>query len=146
MSPSPEQSPPPPKLLLLDHVVLEVRDPLGSLAFYQAILGTEPVRQAEFEQGDAPFPSARVGQGTIIDFFPPAMWRDKVVPANPNHVCLTTDQATAEAVEQRLAAREVPVHTRRPRTFGAQGYGTSYYFNDPDGVTIEVRYYPAQGE
>lgn len=145
MCPSSEQTPSPPTLQL-DHVVLEVRDPIGSLAFYQAILGTEPVRQAEFAQGDAPFPSARVGQGTIIDLFPPAMWRDRVAPANPNHFCLTTDKATAEAVEQRLAAHEVPIHKRRPRTFGAQGYGTSYYFDDPDGVTIEVRYYPAQGD
>ena len=143
MSPPPEQSPPP--VLVLDHVVLEVRDPEASLAFYQAILETAPVRLAEFRQGEAPFPSARVGPGTIIDFFPPALWRDRAAPANPNHVCLTTDQATAAAVEQRLVARGVDIRERSPRTFGARGYGTSFYFDDPDGVTIEMRHYPATG-
>ena len=77
----------------LDHVVLEVRDPAASAAFYEGLLGCAPVRLREFEAGEAPFVSARLGPGSVLDFFPPRMWR-KRRPANPNHFCLTlTPQA-----------------------------------------------------
>lgn len=128
--------------MLMDHVVLETREPERSVEFYGRILETEPVRLEEFKSGEAPFVSVRLGPETIIDFFPPAMWRDEAAQENPNHFCITTDEATARAVEDRLAASEIPLTKRRDKTFGAQGYGRSFYFDDPDGVSVEVRYYP----
>jgi len=129
--------------LSLDHVVLEVRDVLRSVAFYRDILGLDTVRLEEFQAGQAPFVSARLNARTIIDLFPPALWRDASGPANPNHFCITSDAAFAREVEARLARSGVPIDQRRPRNFGAQGWGTAFYFTDPDGISVEVRYYDA---
>lgn len=53
--------------LSLDHVVLWVADPLRSLEFFESVVGLAPVRVAEFRAGQAPFPSVRVSDVTILD-------------------------------------------------------------------------------
>jgi catechol 2,3-dioxygenase-like lactoylglutathione lyase family enzyme len=57
----------------LDHVVLEVRDPAASAAFYRDVLGLAPVRLAAFVKGAAPFPWVRVSRDTVVDLMPRAM-------------------------------------------------------------------------
>lgn len=126
----------------LDHVVLEVADPAASAAFYRDVLKLAPVRLEAYRAGEAPFVSARVTPDTIIDFFPPAMWRDRRRRANPHHLCLTVSRREAAALRRRLSRRGIAVTGRSPRNFGARGWGRSIYFADPDGVSIEVRYYP----
>jgi catechol 2,3-dioxygenase-like lactoylglutathione lyase family enzyme len=125
----------------IDHVVLEVRDPLASAAFYRDVLGLRPVRAREFAAGRAPFLSSRIGAGTVIDFFPPRMWSGPAAQ-NPNHFCLALDRRGVADVERALRRRRVAVLRRDPHNFGARGYGRSLYFRDPDGVSIEVRFYP----
>lgn len=56
----------------LDHVVLWTKDPRVSMDFYVRVVGLAPVRFAEFETGDAPFPSVRVCEDSIIDLLPVA--------------------------------------------------------------------------
>lgn len=124
----------------LDHVVLEVEDPVRSLAFYGEALGLPPVRLEEFTRAEAPFPSLRIDAGTILDLFPRRMWRG-ATPVNPNHLCLAYDRASAAAIERRLKRAGVPITQRSARNFGARGYARSIYFADPDGVTLEVRWY-----
>lgn len=124
----------------LDHVVLEVRDPAASAAFYQDLLGCEPVRLREFLAGEAPFVSARLGPGCVLDFFPPRMWRGRR-PANPNHFCLMLPPADFRAARRRLARRGVALTRESPRNFGARGYARSVYFDDPDGISVELRCY-----
>ncbi|MEA2624176.1 MAG: hypothetical protein QOD06_221, partial [Candidatus Binatota bacterium] len=51
----------------LDHVVLWVEDPLASVEFYERIVGLAGVRVDEFRRGEAPFPSVRVAEESIID-------------------------------------------------------------------------------
>ena len=81
----------------IDHVVLWVDDPKRALEFYVDVIGLEAVRAQEFEDGNAPFPSVRVNDSTIIDLMNRAM-----VPfvreftaggesggAPVNHVCLS---------------------------------------------------------
>jgi len=126
----------------LDHVVLEVEDPVRSLAFYGEALGLSPVRLVEFTRAEAPFPSLRIGPGTILDLFPRRLWRGET-PVNPNHVCLAYDRASAAAIERRLKRAGVPITQRSTRNFGARGFARSIYFQDPDGVTVEVRSYAA---
>jgi len=133
-----------PSSVLLDHVVLEVRDPEASASFYERVLGFAPVRLKEYRAGEAPFASARINGGTLVDFFPSAMWRSRRRAQNPNHFCLTVTPRAAAALKRRLARARVKITRRLPRSFGAQGYGSSIYFDDPDGVSIEVRYYPAR--
>jgi glyoxylase I family protein len=126
--------------LTLDHLVLEVRDPLQSLAFYREVLGLAPVREEELRRGVAGFASARVSDATLIDFFPPRMWRDADA-ANPNHFALTTTDAGLRAIRERLAVRGLPIARTDDHNFGARGYGRSIYFDDPDGNSVEVRTY-----
>lgn len=121
----------------LDHIVLVVADVERSLAFYCGTLGLEPVRVDEWRAGDAPFPSARISAGTIIDVFPAAAG----APAGRNldHFCICVAPGDVDAIvaSGELAIVEGPV----PR-FGARGVATSVYVHDPDGNTVELREYP----
>ena len=116
-----------------DHLVLVVDDVERSLQWYGE-LGLEPVRVDEWRAGQAPFPSLRVDAGTIIDFIPRG---GQVVPdqsgvgrpRNVDHICLVVEPTDLSDLGE-------PV----PR-FGAQGDGTAVYIHDPDGNTVELRYY-----
>ena len=127
--------------VMLDHVVFEVRDVEASVAFYRRVLQFPPVRLEEWRAGEAPFASARVNARTIVDFFPKKMWGNPRRPANPNHVCFTMDEAGVKALQRRMARAGVKVIRRAKRNYGAEGYGKSIYFSDPDGVTLEARHY-----
>ena len=125
----------------LDHVVLEVRDVEASVEFYRRLLQFPTVRLEEWRAGEAPFASARVNAHTIVDFFPKKFWQNTRRSANPNHVCFTTDEAGVKALQRRMARAGVKILRRGKRNYGAEGYGSSIYFADPDGVTLEVRFY-----
>ena len=56
----------------LDHVVLWTKDPQASMDFYSRVVGLAPVRFGEFQAGEAPFPSVRVCDDSIIDLLPTA--------------------------------------------------------------------------
>jgi catechol 2,3-dioxygenase-like lactoylglutathione lyase family enzyme len=124
----------------LDHVVLEVRDPVASAEFYRELLGCAPVRLREFEAGEAPFVSVRLGPGSLLDLFPPRMWRARR-PANPNHFCLTLAPEALRAARRGLARRGLPLTRVSSHNFGARGYARSIYFDDPDGISVELRCY-----
>jgi len=117
----------------VDHVVLNVADVERSLAFYCGELGLAPVRVEEWRRGEVPFPSARVTAATIIDLF--ATPRTGV---NADHLCLVVEpmDLDALAVSGRFTVVDGP-----GRRFGARGDGTSLYILDPDGNTVELRYY-----
>lgn len=125
----------------LDHVVLEVRDPEASIAFYRGTLGLEPVRLKEYRAGKAPFPSSRVSGGTLIDLFPQALWARRGTPRNPNHICLAVTLAQMHAIRRKLKRARIAIERESSRSYGARGWGENCYFRDPDGVLIEVRCY-----
>lgn len=116
-----------------DHVVLAVADVERSLAFYCGLLGLPGVRVEQWRRGDAPFPSVRASDITIIDLLAGAP-----AGANMDHLCLTVRPADLDAVAA-CGAFDV-VDGPGPR-FGARGTGTSLYVRDPDGNTVELRYY-----
>lgn len=128
-------------MIRIDHVVLEVADPARSVAFYQEVVGLAPVRIDEFRAGKVKFPSVRIDDGALIDLFPRAMWRGPTAH-NPHHLCLATTTEALAALRARLAARSIPITRFDDHNFGAQGFGRSIYFDDPDGISIEVRDYP----
>jgi catechol 2,3-dioxygenase-like lactoylglutathione lyase family enzyme len=113
-----------------DHLVLVVADVEKSLAWYCGFLGLEEVRVEEWRRGDAPFPSARVNDATIIDFVPRG---ERPAGANVDHICLVVEPTDLSTLG-----------TGGPR-FGARGIGTSVYIEDPDGNTVELRYYTGEG-
>lgn len=134
----------------LDHVVLWTKDPRAAMDFYSRVVGLTPVRFAEFEAAEAPFPSVRVSEDSIIDLMPLEMASGAASSAvaegsagQPvNHVCLALSKAEYDALEARLQAAGVDTSVRLHHSFGARGWSPhTYYFADPDGNVIEARYY-----
>jgi catechol 2,3-dioxygenase-like lactoylglutathione lyase family enzyme len=122
----------------LDHIVVNCADVERSLAWYTELLGLAPVRVDEWRAGQAPFPSVRVNDHTIIDLF--ASTRSGT---NVDHVCLVlepTDLATLAASGRFDVVGDGPVGG----LFGARGVATSLYVRDPDANTIELRCYPTE--
>ncbi len=117
-----------------DHLVLNVADVERSLAFYVDVLGLEPVRVDEWRAGRVPFPSARIDRNTIIDLV-----HGPRGESNVDHLCLVVAPLDwREVIESDVfTVDEGPV----PR-FGARGTGQSIYVRDPDGNSVELRYYP----
>ena len=117
-----------------DHVVLNVADLERSLSFYCDDLGLTGERVGEWREGTAPFPSARVNATTVIDFVAAPRTGE-----NANHICLVIEAIDFDALKAtgRFDVVEGPA-TR----WGARGNATSLYIHDPDGNTVELRYYP----
>ncbi len=135
----------------LDHVVLWTRDPGAAMDFYTRVVGLAPLRAEEFARGEAPFPSVRISEDSIIDLMPRELAEDGVSSARVaegsagqpvNHVCLALSKSEFDALESRLQAAGVDTSVRLSHSFGARGWAPhTYYFADPDGNVLEARYY-----
>ncbi|WP_031169779.1 VOC family protein [Streptosporangium roseum] len=121
-----------------DHLVLNVEDVERALDFYCGPLGLEPVRVDEWRAGKAPFPSVRITPETIIDLV-----RRPRNESNVDHICLVVEPLDwHEVIESGVFTLvEGPVGR-----FGARGDATSIYVQDPDGNTVELRWYPQDAE
>lgn len=125
------------RVIGFDHVVINVADVERALAFYLDELGLAPVRVDEWRRAEVPFPSARVNDTTIIDFVRAAHGLDRSVE-NMNHLCLVIEPVDFAALASTGRFEVVDGPGTR---FGAQGNATSLYVRDPDGNTVELRYY-----
>ena len=134
----------------LDHVVVWTRDTRAAMDFYTRVVGLEPVRFAEFERHEAPFPSVRVCEDSIIDLVSvddvaatESTTKIEGSAGHPvNHICLALSKLEYGALERRLQAAGVDTSARLDRTYGARGWAPQgYYFADPDGNVLEARYY-----
>ncbi|MFD5448199.1 VOC family protein [Streptomyces sp. NPDC003470] len=125
------------RVIAFDHLVLNVADVERSLAFYTGPLGLEPVRAEEWRAGKAPFPSVRVSPTTIIDLVEgPA---DGPRGANVDHICLVVEPLDWQQV---VDSGVFTVLDGPGERFGARGTAVSLYVADPDGNTVELRWYP----
>ncbi|GGR48236.1 dioxygenase [Streptomyces cinereoruber] len=113
--------------------MLNVRDVERSLEFYCGSLGLEPVRVDEWRAGKAPFPSARVSSTLIIDLFD----RPRT-ESNVDHFCLSVEPLDWQEV---IASGEFTVLEGPVGRYGARGDAQSIYVEDPDGNTVELRWY-----
>ncbi|MGB9307197.1 MAG: VOC family protein [Mycobacterium sp.] len=126
----------------LDHIVLWTKDPMAAMDFYSRVVGLTPVRFSEFEAGQAPFPSVRVSEDSIIDLMPVEKAASSSAGNPVNHVCLALSKAEYDELDRRLQAEGVGISTRMTHVYGARGYAPqAYYFADPDGNVLEARHY-----
>ena len=134
----------------VDHVVLWTKDPDSAMDFYTRVVGLAPLRFDEYKAGEAPFPSVRVSDDSIIDLmaaqgaeFTDAMTKvDGSAGDRDNHVCLAMSKDEYDALDRRLQDEGVDTSARLNHSFGAQGWAPqAYYFADPDGNVVEARYY-----
>lgn len=121
------------KITGLDHIVLNTVDVARSLDWYTRVLGLEAERVDEWRRGEAPFPSVRIDENTIIDLFDVERTGE-----NLNHFCLVMP---ADEWEDMLSAGLIPVERGPSKVFGARGMGESVYVRDPDGNLVELRRY-----
>ncbi|MFC9234690.1 VOC family protein [Streptomyces decoyicus] len=123
-----------------DHLVLNVQDVERALDFYCGPLGLEPVRVDEWRAGTAPFPSVRISPTTIIDLV--ARPRGE---SNVDHICLVVEPLDWQEV---IDSGRFTVLGGPGSRYGARGDAQSIYVQDPDGNTVELRWYPedAAGE
>ena len=132
--------------LNLDHIVLNVQDAVIAADFYHNILELEIERLEKFKNGSASFPSVRINRETVIDLFPPEMWRkegdeDKSSKINLNHFCLNFAANDWNRLIERLKMHDIKIKKYTDNNWGAQGIGISVYFDDVDGNEIEARFY-----
>ncbi|MEU3189763.1 VOC family protein [Streptomyces sp. NPDC006992] len=128
-----------------DHLVLKVADVERALAFYCGPLGLEPVRVEEWRAGAVPFPSVRVSPVTIIDLLDRSgeAAEGGADGTNVDHICLVVEPLDWRAV---LASGAFQVLEGPVSRFGARGTAQSIYVRDPDGNTVELRWYPQDEE
>ena len=129
----------------MDHIVINALEVEVMVGFYVEVLGLAPERVDAYRQGEAPFPSVRLNEATIIDFFPKGMWEGSEITGprseNMNHFCLTVMRTDWEALRGRLASHGVEIEIGPVPRWGALGVGTSIYFRDPEGNLVEARTY-----
>lgn len=121
------------RVVALDHLVLNVADVERAIGWYVDELGLEPVRLDEFRRGEVFFPSARIDEGTIIDFL-----ATEPTGSNVDHLCLVIEATDLDAL---VASGRFDVARGPSEVFGARGMGRSVYVRDPDGNLVELRCY-----
>jgi catechol 2,3-dioxygenase-like lactoylglutathione lyase family enzyme len=117
----------------LDHIVVRCADVERSLTWYCDVLGLPGERVDEWRAGEVFFPSARIDDHTIIDLFPGERDGDNI-----DHFCIVIEPTDLGAV---AASGAFEVLAGPDTRWGARGDGTSLYVRDPDGNTVELRYY-----
>ena len=138
--------------MYVDHIVVWVESAERSLDFYVNTLGFHSVREKEFLEGTARFPSVRLNEKTIFDI----MEYDKLLPLVQkftgsgegiggvpiNHICLSMNHEEYNSIIGRLEARGVKLTPAGEGVFGAQGQAVrATYCNDIDGNVLEIRFY-----
>lgn len=116
----------------LDHVVLRVRSIERAIEFYCTVLGCRVERELDQPR----LVQLRAG-ASLIDLVPgdPPTAREA---GNMDHFALRLEAFDADSLAAHLKRHGVDpgaVHER----YGAEGYGPSVYFTDPDGNTVELK-------
>jgi catechol 2,3-dioxygenase-like lactoylglutathione lyase family enzyme len=128
------------KIRQIDHIVLRVTDLQAMLRFYTEVLGCT----LELEQHDVGLYQLRAGQ-SLIDLVTVDGKLGRGGGAAPgseglnlDHFCLCIEPFEPEPLRAWLAA-----HGAKPsevaRRYGAEGYGPSLYFSDPEGNLVELK-------
>jgi len=128
------------RIIGLDHIVLRVSDMERMVAFWRDALGCT-VEKVQAELG---LVHIRAGSALIdlVDIAGKLGKEGGRAPEaegrNLDHFCLRVEPFDSAAIRARLAAQGVAVDAPK-RRFGAEGYGDSIYFSDPEGNRIELK-------
>jgi len=128
------------RILGLDHIVLRVRDLERMTAFWRDALGCT-VEKVQAELG---LVHIRAGSALIdlVDIAGKLGREGGRAPEdegrNLDHFCLRVEPFDPAAILERLAALGIAAEAPK-RRFGAEGYGDSIYFSDPEGNRIELK-------
>lgn len=132
---------PPFRTERIDHLVLRVRDPAASIAFYRDVLGC----RIERTRDDLGLVHLRAG-ASMIDLVAvdgPLGRRGGRAPEiegrNLDHLCLRIEPFDEAAIVAHLARHGVTPLGPTTVNFGAEGDGPSLYCVDPDGNTVELK-------
>lgn len=127
-------------LLAIDHVVFRVKDMEAMIAFYEKVLGA----RVEKRQEEFGLIQLRAGEALIdlLDCDGELGRMGGAAPGdeghNVDHICLRVQPWDGEAIRAHLAQHGVEAGAIASR-YGAEGYGPSLYFQDPEGNTIELK-------
>ncbi len=130
------------KITEMDHIVLRNKDVEVSLQFYVEVLGLKPERVEQWRAGEVRFPSARLNDDTIIDFF--GSDQDpigKEGAKNQDHFCMVIEQTDMEELKSRFEDLGVEIQAGPGKRWGSHGDGISLYVYDPDDNVVELRHY-----
>ena len=130
------------KITELDHIVLRVKDVETSLRFYSETLGLKTERVDQWRVGEIRFPSVRLNDDTIIDFFATdqgPIGRDGV--RNQDHFCMVIEPTDMEGLKTKFEALRVDIQAGPGKRWGSHGDGISLYIYDPDDNVVELRHY-----
>jgi len=114
----------------IDHVVLRVRDLPAMVKFYEEALGFRVERTLE--------------RLNLVQMRAGASMLDLVLGERPqsggnmDHLCFRIEPFDRSAIEARLSPLGIAVGETLER-YGAEGTGSSVYFNDPEGNQIELK-------
>ena len=124
----------------LDHVVLRTADMDKMISFYGEVLGCAVERRAD----DLGLVQMRAG-AALIDLVDTAGKLGAAGGAAPgaegrnlDHFCLQVAALDHDDITRRLAPWNI-TPGEPARRYGAEGFGQSIYFTDPDGNTIELK-------
>ena len=118
-------------VLGLDHLVLRVKDLAVSIDFYGTVLGASIERELEVPR----IVQLRIGE-SLLDLVPGRKAREK--GANLDHFAVRVASFDPAALRRRLARYAIEPGEVKER-YGAEGYGPSIYFADPDGNMVELK-------
>ena len=118
----------------LDHVVLRSRDPERLAGFYTTFLNVPVERKVEDFLWQL-----RVGD-SLLDII---RAQQAGAGANMDHFCLRVAPYNEEVLLDRLRQQGVEGQATG-RIYGAQGYGPSIYFIDPEGNRVELKQHKEQ--
>jgi catechol 2,3-dioxygenase-like lactoylglutathione lyase family enzyme len=123
-----------------DHIVLRVRDKAAMLGFYEGVLGLSVDR-------DRPeFGLTHIRAGTqMIDLVTLDGPLGRMGGAGPgaegrnlDHFALQVRPFDEAAIRAHLAAHDIAIVDEGDR-YGADGDGLSFYIQDPEGNTVELK-------
>lgn len=112
----------------IDHVALTVGDQRASAEWYRDVLGLE--REHADAWGDTPV--ALVSEGSGVALFEAS---EAAPRRGLRHIAFRVDRENFDAARDHLAARGIPTE------FADHGVSHSLYFEDPDGLQLELTTY-----